>query len=74
MRRNGKPLRTLFYSDFKEVLGEQRPTRLIMLDPAESTVLDLRLSNFNYYEPHASLFEPDRLPAALAQLKRLVTE
>ncbi|MGZ5552579.1 MAG: outer membrane lipoprotein-sorting protein [Chthoniobacterales bacterium] len=71
---SGKTIRTIYYSDFRNMLAEERPTRLIMLNPAEGTVLELKFSNFSYFDPAASLFDVNRLPAALPFLKQSATE
>ena len=47
---SGKLLRTVYYSEFRNILGEHRPTRLVVVNPVESSVNEVKFSSFSYHE------------------------
>ena len=66
---SGKLLRTVYYSEFRGVLGEQRPTRLVVVNPVETSVNEVKFSNFAYHETPDPVFEETLLPGAVTLLK-----
>ena len=66
---SGKLLRTVYYSEFKSVLGEQRPTRLVVVNPVETGVNEVKFSSFTYHDTPDPVFEEALLPGAVALLK-----
>jgi len=54
---SGKLLRTIYYTDFKNVLGEQRPMRIIVLNAVERTVSEIKLSGLVARETPNSSFD-----------------
>jgi hypothetical protein len=71
MSASGKLLRTVYYSDFKNVLGESRPLRLIVINSIEGTVSEIRFSGFAYREMPDALFEESLMPRAIKLQKLL---
>jgi hypothetical protein len=58
MTSSGKVLREGFFKDFKAVLGEQRPTNIVLVDHLEPKhVTELQLSNAKRAQHPAILFE-----------------
>jgi outer membrane lipoprotein-sorting protein len=66
---SGKLLRTVYYSEFRNVLGEQRPTRLVVVNPVETSVNEVKFTNFSYHETPDPVFEETQLPGAVTLLK-----
>ena len=66
--RNGEVLRTVYYGDFKNVLGEMRPTRIVVVNPVERGVTEVKFSVFSFYDAPDSVFEKDLMPKAVASL------
>ena len=66
---SGKLLRTVYYSEFKNVLGEPRPMRLVVINAIERTVSEIRLSAFSYRESPDALFEETLMPKSLNLLQ-----
>ena len=66
---SGKLLRTVYYSDFKNVLGEQRPTRIVVVNPVETSVNEVKFSSFSYHDTPDPVFDETQLPGAVALLK-----
>lgn len=66
---NGKLLRTVFYSDFRNVLGEQRPTKLVVMNVVENNINEVRFSGFSYHDAPDGVFEEAQLPGAVLLLK-----
>jgi outer membrane lipoprotein-sorting protein len=65
----GKLLRTVYYGEFRNVLGEQRPTRLIVVNPMEGSVHEVKLSNFAARDTPDPVFDETLLPRALTLLR-----
>ena len=66
---SGKLLRTVYYSEFRNVLGEQRPTRFVVVNPVETSVNEVKFSSFSYHDTPDPVFEEMQLPGALTLLK-----
>ncbi|MEY2497765.1 MAG: hypothetical protein QOD12_1321 [Verrucomicrobiota bacterium] len=66
---SGKVLRTVYYSEFRNVLGEQRPTRFVVVNPLETSVNEVKFSSFSYHEMPDPVFEETQLPGALTLLR-----
>jgi len=66
---SGKLLRTVYYSEFRNVLGEQRPARLVVVNPVETSVNEVKFSSFSYHDTPDPVFEETQLPGALMVLK-----
>ncbi|MDP9098046.1 MAG: outer membrane lipoprotein-sorting protein, partial [Verrucomicrobiota bacterium] len=66
---NGKLLRVVYYGEFKNVLGEQRPTRLVVMNAVENSISELKFSGFSYHEAPDVVFEEAQLPGAVSLLK-----
>lgn len=66
---SGKLLRAVYYSEFRNVLGEQRPTRLVVVNPVETRVNDVKFSSFSYHDTPDPAFEETQLPGAVSLLK-----
>ncbi|MFN2508668.1 MAG: outer membrane lipoprotein-sorting protein [Chthoniobacterales bacterium] len=67
----GRSIRTVYYSEFKKVLGEERPTRLVLLNPAESSVVELKFSDYAQFDAPGAVFDEDRLPNATNLLAQI---
>lgn len=65
----GKLLRTVYYSDYKHVLGEKRAMRMVVLNAVEHTVSEIKLSAFVYRDSPDSLFEETFMPRAFTLLQ-----
>lgn len=65
----GKLIRTVYYGEFRNVLGEQRPTRLVVVNPVEGTVNEVKFSGFASRDTPEAVFEETLLPGALTLLK-----
>lgn len=65
----GKLMRTVYYSDFRNLLDESRPMKFIVINAIERTVSEFRLSAFAYREAPDALFEEAFMPGALSLLK-----
>jgi outer membrane lipoprotein-sorting protein len=67
---DGKVLRTVYYSELKNVLGETRPTKIVVVNPVERSVAEVKFSAFSYFDAPDSVFEEDLMPKALGLLPR----
>jgi outer membrane lipoprotein-sorting protein len=65
---SGKILRTVYYGDFKNVLGESRPMKLIVINAIEGTVSEIKFSSFVYHDAPDAAFAESFLPQALSRL------
>src|ERR1700730_1883197 len=65
---SGKVLRTVYYGDFKNVLGESRPMKLIVINAIEGTVSKIRFSGFAYHDAPDAAFAESTTPQALSRL------
>jgi len=66
---SGKLLRTVYYSEFRNVLGEQRPTRLVVVNPVEASVNEVKFTSFSYHDTPDPVFEETQLPGVITLLK-----
>ena len=66
---NGKLLRTTYYGDFKTALGEQRPMRLVVVDPVNNSAHEIKFSGFSYRDTPDAVFDESQLSAAATFLK-----
>jgi outer membrane lipoprotein-sorting protein len=66
---NGKLLRSVFYSDVRSVLGEQRPTKLVVINAVENSITEVRFSGFAYHDPPDGVFDEAQLPGAMLLLR-----
>ena len=66
---SGKLLRTVYYSEFRNILGEQRPTRIVVVNPVETSVNEVKFSSFSYHDTPDPVFEETQLPGAVTLLK-----
>ena len=66
---SGKLLRAVYYSEFRNALGEQRPTRLVVVNPVETSVNEVKFSSFSYHDTPDPVFEETLLPGAVTLLK-----
>ena len=66
---SGKLLRTVYYGEFRNILGEHRPTRLVVVNPVESSVNEVKFTNFTYRDSPDPIFEETLLPGAVTLLK-----
>lgn len=66
---NNKLLRTVYYSDFRNVLGESRPMRVVVVNGVDNTAHEIRFSGFSNRETPDAVFDETGLPGALAHLK-----
>jgi outer membrane lipoprotein-sorting protein len=66
---SGKLLRSVYYSDFRNVLGELRPMRLVVINAIERTVSEIKLSAFSYRDSAKSVFDETSMPQALNLLQ-----
>ncbi len=68
---NGKVLRTVYYSEVRNVLGEMRPTRIVVVNQVEGNVSEVKFSAFAFYDAPASIFEQELMPKTLGLLPNL---
>ena len=66
---SGKLLRAVYYSEFRSVLGEQRPTRLVVVNPVETSVNEVKFASFSYHDTPDPVFEETLLPGAVTLLR-----
>ena len=66
---SGKLLRTVYYGEFRNILGEHRPTRLVVVNPVESSVNEVKFTNFTYHDSPDPIFEETLLTGAVTLLK-----
>ena len=66
---NGKLLRTTYYTDYRNALGDQRPMRLVVVDPIDNSAHEIKLSGFSYRETPESLFDENQLSSVATSLK-----
>ena len=60
---DGKVLRTVYYTDFVNVLDEDRPTHLPVISGTEpGLITDVRFKDLAYREIPAGLFTPEAMP------------
>jgi hypothetical protein len=60
----GKLLRTAYYTGYQDVLGERRPTRVLIVSGVEAgLVTDVRFAKLAYRETPASLYAPEAMSA-----------
>jgi outer membrane lipoprotein-sorting protein len=66
---SGKLLLIVYYSEFRNVLGEQRATRLVVVNPVEASVNEVKFSSFAYRNTPDPVFEETLLPGAVTLLR-----
>jgi Outer membrane lipoprotein-sorting protein len=66
---NNKILRTVYYGDFRNALGELRPMRLVVVNSLENSVHEVKFSGFTYHDTPDAVFEEAALPGAVVLLK-----
>ena len=66
---SGKLLLTVYYSEFRNVLGEQCATRLVVVNPVEASVNEVKFSSFAYRNTPDPVFEETLLPGAVTLLR-----
>jgi outer membrane lipoprotein-sorting protein len=71
---SGKLLRTIYYSDFKNVLGESRPMRIVVLNAVERSVSEIKLSAFSYRETSDSFFDETLMPSVSVQETEVIRQ
>lgn len=60
----GKLLRTAYYTGYQEILGERRPTRVLIVSGVETgLVTDIRFTNLAYRDTPSSLYVPEAMSA-----------
>jgi hypothetical protein len=60
----GRLLRTAYYTGYQEVLGETRPTRVLVVSGVESgLVTDIRFTKLAYRDTPVSLYAPEAMSA-----------
>ena len=68
---NGNILRTVYYSDAKNVLDEMRPTRIVVVNPVEGSISEVKFSGFAFYDAPDSFFDEQLMPKTLGLLPGL---
>lgn len=62
--RDGKLLRTAYYTGYQKVLGETRPMRILVINASEpGIVTDIIFTKLAHRETPESLYRPEALPA-----------